>query len=199
MKLLITEGIEVDVENSIKFNGIFVTEGKFSGLNVSGNFEKTITSFTCQEEGEKNIQVYVNVRTGGVILDDKKVKDSCIPQAFHIGGLVVVCDDCGNYTIKDELLPENPCIAYARPFSSAFGISMNKKKEQYDICSIVVGEIEFNSDYNCDYAIQGTTLPCPEDFALFNGNSGVYIGVDGFPESGLYDGNTPNPNPNPIN
>jgi len=200
MRLITTEGIEIDVENSQKYGGIFVTGGKFTGFNVAGNFESTLSNFTCNATGEHNVQVYVNVRTGGVFLEEKKVEDSCIPQTFHIGGIVVDCDGCGNYIIKDVLLPENPCIAYARPFSSAFSISgkgidnnfgdFNKVKAQYDMCSIIVGQEEFNSDYNCDYAIQGTTIPCPEVFALFNGNNALYDG-----NGNLINGNTPNPNP----
>jgi len=191
MQLLTTTGIEIDVENSQKYNGIYITEGKFDGLNVSGTFLKTLVNFTCTNEGRHNVQIYVNVKSGYVTLEELPVEESCIPQAFHIGGLDIDCDGCGNFKIYDLLLPENPCIAYARPFSSAFGLGFNKVQAQYDICAIVAGMNEFNKDYNCDYAIQGTDSICPEEFYTYAGNNGLYIGGDD-----LYDGNTPNPTPN---
>lgn len=190
MRLVQTEGIEIDVDNSIKYGGIYITRGTFTGLNVAGNFEPVVTDFICNSEGRHYVQVYVNALTGGVRIDEAPVELCEFTGVFHIGGVVALCDAGGHYTIEAELLPENPCISYARPFSSAFGTSMNKKQAQYDLCSIIAGVNEFQSDWNCDFAIQGTTLPCPEEFALFNGNSGLYNG-----NIELINGNLPNPNP----
>ena len=190
MQIIKSDGIGIDYKKSLEYNTIFISGGAFSGINFVGNFEPVITNIDCVSEGEHYIQVYVNPKTGQVFLEDKPVIESYIPQTLHIGGLSVICDGCGNYKIKEEILPENPCIIYARPFSSAFDISFNKKQAQYDICSIIVGEKEFSEDYNCDYAIQGTDAICPEDFALFNGNTSL---INGNIE--LADGNTLNQNP----